>query len=478
MDRMGEFVQDALDAIEYANGPVSSRWGGLRAKHGHPKPFGLKYIQIGNENGGAAYEERYQLMYRAIKERYPEIQVIANDWGGVPKNSPLEIIDEHYYNNPRWFLLNEGRYDNVDRKGPKIYVGEFAVTSGTGEGSIRGAVAEAAFMIGMERNSDVVTMSSYAPLLAHPAGKAWNPDLIYFDASRIVRTPSYHVQRMFAQNRPDRMLAGTMERRPATRDPFSEGGIGIGTWRSQAEFKDIRVTVGGKPIDTSKWVVEKGRWDLLEDNTWRQTSMEEGARLKADAGGAKSYRLELKARKIGGDEGFLITVGQKDSANYLWLNVGGWGNTQDAIEHSVGGAKTTLARRAGRVETGRWYDVAIDFSPDRIQAWLDGEPLLQGVTSQMPTLFANAGRRGAETVVKVVNAANHPQSLELVLEGAGQRFAYDGQVLSSPEPMTQNTFSKPDSVSPKPVPRGTTGRTLNYTAPANSVTILRFKQTS
>jgi len=114
MDQMQEYVQDALDALEYANGPVNSDWGGLRAKHGHPAPFNLKFIQIGNENGGPAYDERYALFHRAIRGRYPEVRLVANEWGGRPKKAPLDIVDEHYYNTPEFFLANADRYDSYD----------------------------------------------------------------------------------------------------------------------------------------------------------------------------------------------------------------------------------------------------------------------------------------------------------------------------------------------------------------------------
>ena len=158
LDQMGPWVQDALDAIEYANGSTNTLWGGLRARNGHPAPFNLKYLEIGNENGGPAYHERWELFYNAIKARHPEIQLIANVWGGYPTNRMPEIIDEHYYNNPEFFMGQAHRYDSYRRDGPKVFVGEYAVTSGAGLGNLRGAIGEAAFMTGLERNADVVQM--------------------------------------------------------------------------------------------------------------------------------------------------------------------------------------------------------------------------------------------------------------------------------------------------------------------------------
>ena len=144
----------------------------------------MKYIEIGNENGGPAYDERYALFYDAIKATYPDIKIVAN----VPtRQRPTEILDEHYYSLPEFFMANAFRYDTYDRKGSHIYVGEYAVTQNAGQGNLRAAVGEAAFMTGMERNADVVVMSSYAPLFVNPGWRRWNPNAIVFDASRCLR---------------------------------------------------------------------------------------------------------------------------------------------------------------------------------------------------------------------------------------------------------------------------------------------------
>src|SRR3954469_21281628 len=197
MDQMAEYVQDALDAIEYANGPADSKFGALRAKAGHPEPFNLHLMEIGNENGHKEYDDRYTLFYDAIKKKYPDMKLVACDWQNTrPTQRPIDIIDEHYYSSPDFFIGSANHYDSYDRKGPKVYVGEYAVTKKCGGGNLRAAVAEAAWMTGMERNSDIVVMSSYAPLFAHVKYKKWNPDAINFDAASAYGTPSYYVQQM------------------------------------------------------------------------------------------------------------------------------------------------------------------------------------------------------------------------------------------------------------------------------------------
>lgn len=240
MDLMDQWVQDALDAIEYANGPTNTVWGGLRARNGHPAPFHLKYMEIGNENGGPAYRERWPLFVAAIKAKYPEVQLIANHWlGGYPKEPMPEIVDEHYYNTPEFFMQQAHRYDNYDRKGPKIFVGEYAVTRNTGKGNLRGAIGEAAFMTGMERNSDIVTMAAYAPLFCNDNHKRWPVNLINFDSSRWYGIPSYYVQKLFSEHRGDVVLPTTVET-SVEPEPLPTGCIGVGTWNTSAEFKDIK----------------------------------------------------------------------------------------------------------------------------------------------------------------------------------------------------------------------------------------------
>ena len=220
-----EYIQDALDLIEFANGPVTSTWGKLRAEMGHPAPFRLTMIGVGNEQWGQPYVERYKLFAAALKAKYPEISLVVAA-GPAPSGDQFEflwskwrqlkadLVDEHYYMSPEWFLANAGRYDNYDRSGPKVFAGEYAAqTSGVARPDNRNnwnaAIAEAAFMTGLERNGDVVRMASYAPLLAHIDAWQWTPDAIWFDNLRSFGTPNYYVQSLFASNVGTRILPVT-----------------------------------------------------------------------------------------------------------------------------------------------------------------------------------------------------------------------------------------------------------------------------
>lgn len=480
MEKMDEFVQDALDAIEYANGDVSTPWGAQRAKNGHPKPFGLKYLEIGNENGGPAYDERYTLIYKAIKAKYPEIHLIANLWGGTPKSAPIDILDEHYYSDPSFFIRNANRYDKYDRKGPKIYVGEYAVTQGCGNGNLRGALAEAVFMMGMERNSDIVTMSSYAPLFARLEAKAWNPDLIYFDSQNSWGTPSYFVQKLFSVNRPARVVRSELEGALVESEPFGPGLVGVGTWNTQAEFKDIRVTDGDKVLFES----ENGDGGRIEYGTWqqakefiRQTSGAEPARILYGSSWPR-YSLTLKAKRVSGAEGFMITVGHRGEGDYLWFNVGGWGNKLNAIELARNGGKSLLGvQKEYTAETGKWVDVRVDYSPERIRCFLDGVEIYNETPPPVQLTHAIAGLDSAgNPVLKIVNLGPTESEVAIDLVGAKGPYRVSAEVLAHPNDTAENTQANPKNVVPSIVDLGKADRSLSYRAPGHSLSVIRLRK--
>jgi alpha-L-arabinofuranosidase len=224
--QLDPYIQDALDLIEFANGDVSTKWGHLRELMGHPSPFNLKLLGVGNEQWGPQYVERYIIFTKAIKSKYPEIQLV-NSVGPSPDDDRFhylndtlrklnaDILDEHYYSSPSWFQSNANRYDDYDRKGPKIFAGEYAAqsiatVSPLNKNNWLCALSEAAFMTGLERNADVVKMASYAPLFAHVEGWQWTPDLIWFDNLNSYGTVNYYVQKLYANNKGTNTVAITV----------------------------------------------------------------------------------------------------------------------------------------------------------------------------------------------------------------------------------------------------------------------------
>lgn len=230
MDQIDPYVQDALDLIEFANGDISTPWGRVRSDMGHPKPFNLKFIGVGNEQWGPDYIERFKVFQKAIKAKYPNITIVSGsgpfpegdffDYGTAElKKLNAEIIDEHYYKDPAWFRKNVTRYDNYDRKGPKIFAGEYAaqsvaIASPLNKNNWECAFSEAAFMTGMERNAEVVHLTSYAPLLAHVEGWQWTPDMIWFNNLQSYGTPNYYVQKLFSNNKGTDLINITKDGKP------------------------------------------------------------------------------------------------------------------------------------------------------------------------------------------------------------------------------------------------------------------------
>ncbi len=230
MDQLDPYIQDALDLIEFANGPADSPWGRRRAEMGHPAPFNMKMLGVGNENWGPQYIERVKAFTKVLKERYPEIKLV-NSGGTDPDGAKFEflngalrvmdadIIDEHYYRPPAWFFANAGRYDNYKRGNTKVFAGEYAAQSKTIASSENRntwycALSEAAFMTGLERNADVVTMASYAPLFAHADGWQWTPDMIWVNNLKAYGTPNYQVQKLFSLNKGTRTVPLLSDGRP------------------------------------------------------------------------------------------------------------------------------------------------------------------------------------------------------------------------------------------------------------------------
>lgn len=225
---LDSYIQDALDLIEFANGAVDTPWGKVRADMGHPAPFNLKFIGIGNEQWGKEYPEHLEPFVKAIRKKYPDIKIVGGSgpnsegeqfdylWPEM-KRLKADLVDEHFYRPEAWFLSQGARYDNYDRKGPKVFAGEYACHGkGRKWNHFHASLLEAAFMTGLERNADVVHMATYAPLFAHVEGWQWRPDMIWFDNLNSVRTVSYYVQQLFATHKGTNVLSLTMNKKPVT----------------------------------------------------------------------------------------------------------------------------------------------------------------------------------------------------------------------------------------------------------------------
>ena len=484
MDQMGQWIQDALDAIEYANGPVTSVWGSIRAKNGHLAPFNLKYLEIGNENGMAPYAERWELFVKAIHDKYPDIVLIANEWaGGHPKNPKPQIVDEHYYSNPDWFIWNSNKYDSYDRNGSKIFVGEYAVTSGTGNGNLRGAIGEAAWMTGMERNSDIVVMAAYAPLFCHAKHKAWPVNLINFDNNRWFGIPSYYVQQMFATNQGTVNLPVNIDYAPNVEMPRSSGCIGLGTWLNSAEFKDLEVTApNGKVLFKPDFTKIDETWKNTPSSEWsaangilKQSAISPNTTIYMGDTLWTDYTIKVKARKIEGENGFQIYFHNKNRGERTRWDLGGFTNSVNMLE--VGLITESMPYN---VEPGRWYDVKIELRGTSVKAYLDGK-LIQEVSAdeslKVKGLCSSASRddKTGDIILKIVNVTGKSVKTEIDLKGT-DLLTGNGEaiVLTSASPFDENTLDEPTKVSPKTDNFKFSGKKLTRSFPGNSLTVLRL----
>jgi alpha-L-arabinofuranosidase len=483
LDRMGAWVQDALDAIEYANGPADSVWGSLRVKNGHPAPFNLRIVEIGNENGGPDYAERWPLFVKAIKAKYPEITLIANYWQkNYPKEPMPEVVDEHYYDTPEGFMRRATQYDGYDRKDPKVFVGEYAATKRAGLGNLRAAIGEAAFMTGLERNSDIVIMAAYAPLFTNVHHRAWNPDLINFDSAGWYGIPSYYVQQIFSRNAGDVTLPVEVQSEELPQaDP--QGRIGLGTWNTQAEFKDLKVTAPDGKVLFEADFAGKGTegWTFLGDGEWsvkdgvlRQTSDKQKLRALVGDPAWKDYTIEVKARKLAGREGFQVLFHNEFEEDRTGWNLGGWSNKYYALVLA-----DSDDRKDGSIETGRWYDVKVELSGEQIRCWLDGKIVHDFRRPSLTTkaIYASATRDEAagEIILKVVNTAAGPTETTIHLSGIT---AISGQarsiVLTSENPTDENSLAEPRKVAPRIEEVTIPGPRFTRRFPGNSLTVLRI----
>jgi len=505
MEAMPAYAQDIVDLVDYANGPVTSTWGAKRAQAGHPEPFNLKYIGVGNEDAiTSGFIERFKIIYDAVKAKHPEIAIIGtagpgaagrdfdNGWQ-LANELHLPMIDEHYYMPPAWFLGNLGFYDKYDRSKSHVYLGEYAAHDVDRKATLRSALAEAAYMTSLERNADVVRFASYAPLLGKLGRTRWDPNLIYFTNTRVVPTVNYQVQRLFGANAGDACVQSTVKDDSPAAEPSFGYGVLLGTWNTQAEFDDVRITTGSTAqlqdvFDTpaSKWHPDHGKWQV-GDGAYRQTSNAEPALARANVKvPAGDQKITLRARKIGGAEGFLIGFGALDSDSYYWWNLGGWGNRQHGIEKisgGAGGAKTMVGRQVdGSIETNRWYDIAIERVGQRVRCSLDGK-LVQEFEDQgfRPTdVFAVSSVRDSQSgdvILKLVNTAAAAKRVQIDLAGAGgggdQSFAAIRTVLSG-DPLATNTIDAPRPVLPE-TSEISLGRSASQDLPAHSLTLIRVK---
>lgn len=492
-DSIGPFIQNALDAIEYAIGPTNTKWGALRAKYGHPAPFPLKYVEVGNEQVGKRYGERFNVFYKAIKDKYPQIEVIAS-MGIAHLNEPtlnaikdLDIADEHTYKSIYWPMVYNDWYDKYERHNWKIYVGEYACNGGVGKGNMMAALNDAASILMYERNSDLIKMTSYAPLLENVNTPHWDVNLIKFDNGRSFGRISYYVIKMMNENKADVNLKTLVSRTESTTQaPAYAGKIGLSTWDTQVDFKDIEVIKDGKTIYHSdfaakadEWQLDGGRW-LSRDSLLAQTA--EGAWPLAILKDKSfdTYTLKLKARKTRGFNAFMIPIAMKGGKNYLRAHIGAWWNRVAAFELVTEGVDAMVSQPVNLerpIELNKWYEIELQVKNGEVECLLDGKHLMS--YREPDKFFSLAGKdeKTGEIILKVVNAYGTAMTTTVDFRGKG-KVESSGKVItiSAEASDKENSLEFPQKYVPVEENFNSFAPVFDYTFKPYSITILRIQE--
>lgn len=471
IEEIGPWVQEALDLIEFANGSTDTKWGGIRAEMGHPASFNLEYLGVGNEEIGDGFFERYPYFHNAIREKYPEIKIINTagpfavgegydvGWTSAKKYNS-DLIDEHYYSSPEWFLANMHHYEDYDANGPKVFLGEYASWGNT----YYNAIVEAAYMTGLER-AGAVALACYAPMLANVDYVNWKPDMLWFNNHEIMKTPNYHVQKMFMANQGSAAVRFETEELD---DVFKlidkeniAGQISIASNDVEGKIYNVKVT-----DNVTGNVTTVDDFQVATDN-------KEQLITEIDS---KDYTLEFNFKRSKGRKGLVIRVGKTENSSIIW-DFGGWDNWDCNISSNVNGRGSVISHRIFHVEDIE-YTLKLVVSGRNIKTYVNGV-MWNDTVDRLPEIeelyvTTSVDEKTGETILKAVNLTGEEKNVKIALEGAEKSEAkiidFSGYELSA-----ENTFEEPDKVKPREKNVKVSDNELVYDFPAHSVTVIVFK---
>ena len=467
------YVRDALDEIEFVAGDArTTKWGAERARLGHPKPFPLETVEIGNEDWfdrSGSYDGRFAQFYDAIKAKDPKLRLIAT--AAVKARRP-DLVDDHYYRTAAEMARDSDHYRKADRNGPKIFVGEWASLQGQPTPDFQAALGDAAWLTGLERDSDLVEMEAYAPLLTNlnPGASQWNTNLIGYDALRSVGSPSYWVQSMFAANQGETELAADVATtRAAEAFPY-RGGVGVASSGAGAEFEDASVE-GRRLPSLGAWALPPN-WTFA-DGVLRQGVVGRPSRAVSIDPTWTDLTFHVRARRTG--EGSVGVVFHDLDDHNLWT----WtlGNGTNEIRHTeIFSTRSVAKGDAVALPVGDWADLRLEVRSGHVRGYVDGRLAIEADENPpaIPTLYASASRTGGETILKVVNLSATAATLRLDVTGAGGRWTVTGSSLSGPL-WGLNTLDDPAAILPRPLAAKEMKPGDPYAFAPRSVTVLRLR---
>lgn len=506
-------IQDALDLVEFCRGDASTRWGGVRIAMGHEAPFPLQYIGIGNEQWQSEYFQHYRLFVEAFNEAalenpalYGDIRlIVANstssgdrvgwnyvedcaDWG----DEITALVDEHYYEAPSFFFTNTHRYDSYDRESQaRVFLGEYAAQSNT----LEAALAEAAYMTGLEKNGDVVEMACYAPLFGNRLQSQWSPDMIWFDSTAAYGSVNYYVQQLFACNKGVTNLPADLTVDAAS-SPDLSGRVGLGSWQTSVAYDHLTVTDnatgeslyqedfddGELPADMTvwegDWSVKDGR--LIQSHTGNPADISTGDSLYVGDPDWSNYTLTVEAEILSGSEGFLIPICVRDAANNMFWNIGGWGNTVSCLQIVSGGSKSGQISgtvKNVKLQHGKVYTIRVTVDGSHVEGYLDDVKYLDYRYEAPQSLYESANLdANGDLIIKLVNPTAQAIPVDTRLEGfKAEQYVKEAEVtvLSGDSLSAVNSFDEPEKMIPVSKAMAI-DETFLYEAPARSLTILRI----
>jgi alpha-N-arabinofuranosidase len=492
-DSLQPYIQNALDAIEYAIGPVTSKWGKVRAAAGHPKAFPFKYVEVGNEQSGPRYAERYNRFYDAIKAKYPQIEIMASMGIGDVNNyttkqmEHIDYVDEHAYKAAGWTFTHFNHFDKYPRGKWKMYVGEYATNGGVGAGNMEASLNDAVYIMSMEKNGDLVKMSSYAPLLVNTNDVDWPVNLINFDDAKSFARISYYAIKMFNANKPTVNLATDVKIiQSEIKQPQFSGGIGLATWDTKVEYKDIEIIQNGKEVfksdfinDLDSWEMLRGKWEVQDSalaqiaNGAQQFAMLRDKRFD-------TYTLKLKAKKLSGYNAFIIPFAVKDSNTFYRAHIGGYVNRVSMFEKVTNGYDvnnmSATVNLPDTIAANRWYDIELQVGLDTVKCFLDGKLLM--TYTEPDKLFAISGKdeKNGDIILKIVNAYNAEIPVNVGFQNSFPiQPSSELITLSAPNLTDENSFEQPEQYIPKRRYVETTGKSLSLTLKRHSINTIRLK---
>lgn len=512
-DEFRQCVQDALNLVEFCRGDASTTWGSIRIAMGHEEPFTLKYIGIGNEQWQSEYFQHYREFVSAFEEAAtarPELfegisLIVANGpasgdrvgWNYVEKcedwgDSLTSLVDEHYYESPSFFFTNTHRYDSYDRDSQaSVFLGEYAAQSNT----LEAALAEAAYMTGLEKNGDIVTMACYAPLFGNQTQNQWTPDLIWYNNSSVYGSVNYYVQQMYSSNAGALSLNSVLT---LPKDGVSHdltGKVGLGSWQTSVAYDNLVITdnktgeiLYENNFDTdtalNDFDLHKGNW-MLKDGKLIQTNT--GAPADGNTGDAvyvgnvdwSNYTLTVEGEILGGAEGFLIPVCVSNTQNNIFWNLGGWGNTVSCLQIVSGGTKS--GQVSGTIKTAKLnhhqtYTIQVVVDGNHIQCYLNDMKYIDYIKESADSLYESASLDAdGNLIIKLVNPTGTALNVDITLDNfdAASYENATATVLSGEALGDMNTFHEPTKITPVSQEIDF-AQNFVYEAPKYSLTVIKI----